>query len=82
MSEQKLTGEKLAQAIYNKIVEAAKQLQPKKFIDYDECTGLIIIGFQGKEHVFMHRVGLISELEAIKFLEETMIAEALQTYKR
>ena len=82
MSEQELAGEKLAQAMYNKIVEAANQLQPKRFIDYGECTGLIIIGFQGKEHVFMHRVGLISELEAIKFLEETMIADALQTYKR
>ena len=82
MSEQELTGEALAQAMYNKIVEAAKQLQPEGFKDFGKCTGLIIIGFQGGEYIFAHRIGMISEYEASKYLYELAVQRVISLDER
>ena len=76
MSETKSKGQIIAQNLYNRIVESAKQLD-SHFEGYGECNGLIIIGFQGKDTIFMHRIGLISELMAIDFLKD-MFEERLK----
>jgi len=76
MSESKPKGQIIAQNLYNQIVEAAKQLD-SHFKGYGKCDGLIIIGFQGKDTIFSHRIGLVSELMAIDFLKD-MFEERLK----
>jgi len=78
MSEQELTGEKLAQAWYNEIVEAAKRISSKPFVGYRECTGIILIGFQGEHGIFAHRVGRVSEVVAIEYLKHLMVKDFLE----
>ena len=78
MSEQELTGEKLAQAWYNEIVKAAKRISPEPFEGYDKCTGIILIGFRGEEDVFMHRVGRVSEVVAIELLKHKIVEDVFK----
>jgi len=82
MSEQELTGKALAQAWYDKIAEAAKQLTNGEYKKLEKCTGLIIIAFKGEEATVVERVGNISMDLAIMHLVKIAREDQLKDLTR